>query len=270
MVQVRRLDVAAQQKFSLPHENCFQTRRCAKWGHQCYKKDKDWAGCRASCTPGIYELDQPPHRTPWSCELISHRSLPHENCLQTSGLCAEPGHRCFRKNEHWAGCRARCTPGIYEHDEPPHRTPWSCEPINLPEKRIAVKSDPMKGLCLSWVGESGAPVTYEPCGRAQPWITRTSHGDFDLWQEYGSIRPARCPQGATAFSIANGEFGCKNGWGLRWRRFQSGSQIELMKDGKGYGLCLGRANSSPGSQVGSKAVWAPCARYGESFEEVGV
>lgn len=55
---------------------------------------------------------------------------PHENC-KDSRCCKDPGHTCFRKNEHWASCKDTCTPGISLHDPEEHRTPWSCEVTGL-------------------------------------------------------------------------------------------------------------------------------------------
>merc|ERR1711881_735877 len=106
---------------------------------------------------------------------------------------------CYKKNDHWAGCRASCTAGIHEHDPLPYRTPWSCEILPgdpdfgmrfmdpFPELQIAVKFGSMKGLCLTLTSNGdGGPVKYMQCGRtATTWITRTGNGDFDLWVKAG-------------------------------------------------------------------------------------
>jgi len=56
-------------------------------------------------------------------------SLNNEDCSHT-GCCVEAGHRCYKKDEHFAGCRSSCTPGYHVHDPWEYRTPWSCEPVN--------------------------------------------------------------------------------------------------------------------------------------------
>jgi len=52
----------------------------------------------------------------------------HEDCSHT-GCCNDPGMKCYKKNNFWAGCRPSCTPGMHALDAPEHRTPWSCELI---------------------------------------------------------------------------------------------------------------------------------------------
>jgi len=47
-----------------------------------------------------------------------------EDCRQTK--CCKGGLTCFEKNQHWASCRATCTPGIHEWDPVEYQTPWSC------------------------------------------------------------------------------------------------------------------------------------------------
>jgi len=201
---------------------------------------------------------------------FSMSSLPHENCMQTR-RCAHRGHQCYKKNNHWAGCRASCKVGIYEHDEPPYRTPWSCELLSdmhsFPQKQIAVKVGNMRGLCLTVTDkEDGAPVKYMPCGReAIPWITRNGHGDFDLWLKAGiangmSIRPSHCGQKKVEGSTAIVQSNCGDKFGLQWNN----GMIELTEDGVGRWLCLSTATG----QVGSEAVWKRCSKYSLQFEEV--
>jgi len=54
----------------------------------------------------------------------------HEDCSH-SGCCNDPGMTCYKKNNFWAGCRPSCVPGIHALDPPEHRTPWSCEAIDV-------------------------------------------------------------------------------------------------------------------------------------------
>jgi len=282
---------SARDYGSLSHEDCSQIRYCAEPGHRCYKKNDRWAGCRASCTPGIWEDDHWNYRTPWSCELIQdpdngHRgmrppALRHENCWQRDGRCAERGHGCYKKNSHWAGCRASCTPGIYEEDRPPHNTPWSCEFVGSgnsepQEKHLAVNNNGLmeEGLCLAESG-SGEPVKFVQCARRHmAWITsKGDFGNFDLWftsgqaRDYGNaIRPAHCPQSVSQGSTANAEelSMCENGWGLQRNGPETDFQIELTKDGRAYGLCL----TSAEMREGDHAIWMPCGEQSLSFREI--
>jgi len=109
-------------------EDCSHSGMCVERGRRCFRKNEFWAGCKESCTPGVHMDDPPDHRTPWSCQLVS--STPQEDCSQT-GLCMVPGHRCYKKDDHWAGCKESCAPGPQPDDHPDHRTPWSCELITL-------------------------------------------------------------------------------------------------------------------------------------------
>mmetsp|Transcript_114864 Transcript_114864/g.223143 ORF Transcript_114864/g.223143 Transcript_114864/m.223143 type:complete len:299 (+) Transcript_114864:92-988(+) len=51
-----------------------------------------------------------------------------QGCL-TSKCCVSEGYRCYKKNDHWAQCRNKCTPGIDPHDQQAgvHVQPWSCD-----------------------------------------------------------------------------------------------------------------------------------------------
>lgn len=52
-------------------EDCSSTRCCTGAGQQCFRKNAYWAGCRASCTPGVDPADPPQYQSPWSCELLA-------------------------------------------------------------------------------------------------------------------------------------------------------------------------------------------------------
>jgi len=218
-------------------------------------------------------LDEIVHATQ---QKFSIGSLPGEECSQT-GWCLNPSHGCYRKHELWAECLASCTPGIHDNEPLKARTPWSCEQIrpSFPEKAIAVKSGPMKGLCLTSRRDRDAPVTFEPCvpQRSHPWLTRTGRRDFDLWLAVGlgqglAIRPAHCAQRWGVLGVpATVQGNCQN-FGLRW----SDSRIELTKDGErvgsrtGPGLCLDTDLPYPG-KAGSAARWTPCSQDSLRFEE---
>jgi hypothetical protein len=50
-----------------------------------------------------------------------HCSAAGENCTSTK-CCTNTSMRCFEKDQHWAGCRTSCVPGIFEEDPPEHRS----------------------------------------------------------------------------------------------------------------------------------------------------
>lgn len=51
-------------------QNCAKAKCCSDPGMSCYEKDKWWAGCKLSCTPGRDPNDPPKYRTPWSCKKL--------------------------------------------------------------------------------------------------------------------------------------------------------------------------------------------------------
>lgn len=48
-------------------ESCLETRCCLDTTLTCFEKDEHWASCRATCKPGVNELDPPRFQTPWTC-----------------------------------------------------------------------------------------------------------------------------------------------------------------------------------------------------------
>jgi len=107
-------------------QDCQDTKCCATDGYHCYEKNEYWAGCKVSCFPGIDDKDPEEHRTPWTCRVLGNCADTGEDCSETQ-CCSDMSHTCFRKNDHWAGCKATCVPGIDPHDHPDHSTPWSCD-----------------------------------------------------------------------------------------------------------------------------------------------
>jgi len=105
---------------SLNNEDCSHTGCCVEPGHRCYKKDQHFAGCRASCTPGLHIHDPWEHRTPWSCEPVSKRQPDcapddHSDCIHL-GCCKTKGHTCFMKTRRNAFCRASPPAGWLGHE----------------------------------------------------------------------------------------------------------------------------------------------------------
>merc|ERR1719223_2640617 len=86
---------------------------------KCYKKNNFWAGCRASCSPGVHFADPPEHRTPWSCEVVDDS---HPDCAPDGGDCIHLGccknkeHRCFMKDPGEAFCKTSSPDGWIGHE----------------------------------------------------------------------------------------------------------------------------------------------------------
>uniref|UniRef100_A0A7S4SGA6 GH16 domain-containing protein n=1 Tax=Alexandrium monilatum TaxID=311494 RepID=A0A7S4SGA6_9DINO len=60
------------EQCSREYTNCKDTRCCADRSMRCYAKNAEWAGCRKSCTPGVYEEDPVEVRTPWNCTELTN------------------------------------------------------------------------------------------------------------------------------------------------------------------------------------------------------
>lgn len=54
-----------------PGDDCSKTRCCLGMNQQCYAKNKDWAVCKESCTPGHDPFD---NNETWSCQPLGSRS----------------------------------------------------------------------------------------------------------------------------------------------------------------------------------------------------
>lgn len=67
----RSLEVTAENCAG-PGKDCSSSRCCKEAGMACYEKNQGYAGCRPSCTPGLYMYDDPLQATPWSCKRLSN------------------------------------------------------------------------------------------------------------------------------------------------------------------------------------------------------
>jgi len=52
-----------------------------------------------------------------------------QNC-HVSKCCKDANLICYEKDEHWATCKATCTPGLDKHDPVEFQTPWSCNALS--------------------------------------------------------------------------------------------------------------------------------------------
>merc|ERR1719506_625621 len=57
-------------------ESCAEAKCCSTPGQKCYEKNKYWASCKETCTPGIDPLDPPKYQTPWSCKVLGSGPAP--------------------------------------------------------------------------------------------------------------------------------------------------------------------------------------------------
>jgi len=111
------------------HQNCIQTRCCKDPGNRCFAKDRAWAVCKPSCTPGVDHSEAPELQTPWSCAWLRPQgqcSDYGQNCTATM-CCQDASAKCYYKDPGWAECMPSCTPGMIRSEEPKKlQTPWSC------------------------------------------------------------------------------------------------------------------------------------------------
>lgn len=64
------LRTAGGAECALAGEDCSLSTCCKDAGQQCFRKNKWWAGCKTSCTPGVDKTDPPDAQTPWECALL--------------------------------------------------------------------------------------------------------------------------------------------------------------------------------------------------------
>lgn len=127
-----------------PGQNCNQTKCCKEKGKQCYTKLPGWAACKPECVPGGPDV-QDADSHPWQCKELGMRtpgaasgwgkasswvetkcSKNFQNCIH-SKCCQMPGTQCFKKNDQWAMCLDRCTPGPLLTDS--DHMLWNCTPM---------------------------------------------------------------------------------------------------------------------------------------------
>merc|ERR1712013_456292 len=66
----------------------------------------------------------------------------------SSSCCADGIMTCYRKDQHWASCRAECTPGVWSEDPPEYQTPWACDMLGArgkPETSAVPSPGPNSG-----------------------------------------------------------------------------------------------------------------------------
>jgi len=62
------------QQCSTKNKDCRNTKCCAEPGMRCYQKNRWWASCKETCTPGIDPTEAPEFQLPWDCKPLGKRS----------------------------------------------------------------------------------------------------------------------------------------------------------------------------------------------------
>jgi len=83
-----------------------------------------------------------------------------KDCSSTK-CCINQSMRCFEKNQHWAGCRASCSPGIFLEDPPQHRTRWNCLLVDSKGAQ-GLLDGPGSTATLPATAPSSTPSPFEP------------------------------------------------------------------------------------------------------------
>jgi len=67
--------ITPSQECSAKNQDCRNTHCCTEPGTQCYQKNKWWASCKETCTPGVVDpTDAPEFQSPWSCKPLGQRA----------------------------------------------------------------------------------------------------------------------------------------------------------------------------------------------------
>jgi len=138
-------------------EDCSETKCCKIGGTQCFRKNKFWSACRASCEPGP-DLTSTSNES-WECTALGPRTMgaapwvsqqcAHggEDC-RFKKCCAEAGHQCYSQSSGYAQCRPSCTKG---EKVMPYDPPWECDEIG--ERTPAFENPKVShaGMVADWV-----------------------------------------------------------------------------------------------------------------------
>jgi len=125
-------------------ENCEKSMCCKASGTQCFRKVKGWAACKESCVAGGPDVTDS-NSDPWECKALGSRtpgvaqgggfpapwvkancSDNGEDCSSTK-CCKLDGQTCYEKNDKWAMCMPKCTPGPLLFDK--EYGIWSCKEL---------------------------------------------------------------------------------------------------------------------------------------------
>jgi len=100
--------------------DCTYTGCCKDTGATCFRKNKHWSSCNATCRTNMKWVDggwAAQKEQVWDCAVVYPPAVPKvecengvkdgENCLNT-GCCSKEGSICWKKTDGWASCMDRC------------------------------------------------------------------------------------------------------------------------------------------------------------------
>jgi hypothetical protein len=87
-----------------------------------------------------------------------------ENC-SASGCCADASHRCFVKNEYWAGCLKSCRAGKTLANDP-YPSPWNCALVKSTQATLPSKGTIAVAMLMKPSGGSGCAKSGEDCTKS--------------------------------------------------------------------------------------------------------
>ncbi|CAK0800112.1 unnamed protein product [Prorocentrum cordatum] len=130
---------------------------CSEPGAKCYKKNDYWSSCNQTCNPNYLWMETGwvvTNETVWDCEDLTVSPVEsadpiadaeaedqNNTCSQNgascalSQCCAEPGSKCYKKNDYWSSCNQTCNPYyMWQVDRwvETNETVWDCEEVRPP------------------------------------------------------------------------------------------------------------------------------------------
>ncbi|CAK0800122.1 unnamed protein product [Prorocentrum cordatum] len=138
-------------------ESCALSKCCSEPGMKCYKKNDYWSSCNQTCNPNYLWMETgwvKTDDTHWDCEDLTVSPVEsadpiadaeaedqNNTCSQNgascalSQCCAEPGSKCYKKNDYWSSCNQTCNPYyMWQVDRwvETNETVWDCEEVRPP------------------------------------------------------------------------------------------------------------------------------------------
>ncbi|CAK0800135.1 unnamed protein product [Prorocentrum cordatum] len=137
--------------------SCALSQCCSEPGAKCYKKNDYWSSCNQTCNPNYLWMETGwvvTNETVWDCEDLTVSPVEsadpiadaeaedqNNTCSQNgascalSQCCAEPGSKCYKKNDYWSSCNQTCNPYyMWQVDRwvETNETVWDCEEVRPP------------------------------------------------------------------------------------------------------------------------------------------
>jgi len=147
--------------------NCNETRCCNAPGLQCYRQNRNYAQCKASC---VAQAADPRHWDGqwWECAELGPRSEGEPIVCSKAGeycgksqCCADPGFQCFEKNATFATCKKECSPDGPDLSDTDGK-PWTCKQLGersqplgpwISQQCVASGQNCLKSMCCQAAGE---------------------------------------------------------------------------------------------------------------------